>query len=107
MPGNIETWLKSLGLSKYSTLFAENEIGLDILPDLTEADLRDLGIPLGDRKRLLKAVAAPLDRPGEVVKAEAEPSAREAERRQLTVMFVDLVGSTALSERLDPRTCAR
>ena len=57
MSSSIEQWLEGLGLSKYADLFAENEIGLDILPDLTEADLKDIGIPLGDRKRLLKAAA--------------------------------------------------
>lgn len=102
MPGSIETWLEGLGLSKYSALFAKNEIGLDILPELTEADLTDLGIPLGDRKRLLKAVAALLDRPGEPAAGEAPPApSPEAERRHLTVMFCDLVGSTELAERLD------
>jgi class 3 adenylate cyclase/predicted ATPase len=103
VPGSIETWLKGLGLSKYSALFADNEIGLDVLPDLSEADLKDLGIPLGDRKRLLKAVASLPDRPEEVALPEVSPAkSPEAERRQLTVMFCDLVGSTELAERLDP-----
>ena len=75
--------------------------------DLTDADLKELGLNLGDRKRLLKAIAA-LDAGSTDARAEtAEPTAtpvvpREAERRQLTVMFVDLVGSTELSARLDP-----
>jgi predicted ATPase/class 3 adenylate cyclase len=100
---DIDQWLQGLGLSKYSGLFAENEIGLDVLPDLTEADLKDLGIPLGDRKRLLKSIASFSDRPAESSPPEARPAPSvEAERRQLTVMFCDLVGSTELSRLLDP-----
>ena len=57
MAGDIADWLERLGLSKYADVFAESEIGLDILPDLSDADLKDLGVPLGDRKRLLKAPA--------------------------------------------------
>ena len=79
-------------------------IGADVLADLSDADLVELGIPLGDRKRLLKAIAAlhehgqgPAETP-----ARWSTSAGQAERRQLTVMFCDLVGSTALSARLDP-----
>jgi class 3 adenylate cyclase/predicted ATPase len=100
--GDIADWLEQLGLSKYADLFAESEIGIDILPDLTEADLKELGIPLGDRKRLLKATAgaAPLEASSEPEPAPAVTP--EAERRHLTVMFCDLAGSTALSERLDP-----
>jgi class 3 adenylate cyclase/predicted ATPase len=117
MTSSIEQWLEELGLSKYSDLLAEHEIGLDILPDLSEADLKDIGIPLGDRKRLLKAAAQVV--PPEASSDTGAPPvvAPEAERRQLTVMFCDLAGSTALSERLDPeelrqvlqayqRTCA-
>ncbi len=103
MPGGIDHWLKEIGLTKYSALFADNKIGLDVLTDLSEADLKDLGIPLGDRKRLLKAVASLPDRPEEVALPEVSPAkSPEAERRQLTVMFCDLVGSTELAERLDP-----
>ena len=99
----IDHWLKGLGLSRYSGLFAENEIGLDVLPELTEADLKDLGIPLGDRKRLLKAIASLTASP-EIDETSAAPTAAkdQAERRQLTVMFCDLVGSTAISRALDP-----
>jgi predicted ATPase/class 3 adenylate cyclase len=99
----IDQWLKGLGFSKYLGLFAEHEIGLDVLPDLTDADFEKLGIPLGDRKRLLKAIASLSDRPEERVAPEAPLTlSPEAERRQLTVMFCDLVGSTALSGALDP-----
>jgi len=99
----IDQWLKGLGFSKYLELFAEHEIGLDVLPDLTDADFEKLGIPLGDRKRLLKAIASLADRPEERA-APGTPTSLspEAERRQLTVMFCDLVGSTALSGALDP-----
>jgi class 3 adenylate cyclase/tetratricopeptide (TPR) repeat protein len=97
----IEKWLAGLGLAKYGPLFVRNEIDLDILPDLTEQDLKDLEIPLGPRKKLMKAIAA-FDGAA-VSAAKPEPAARnEAERRQLTVMFCDLVGSTSLSARFDP-----
>jgi hypothetical protein len=103
--GDIAEWLEGLGLSKYLELFAEQEIGLDVLSDLSDADLKELGIPLGDRRRLLKAAASAGDLVDAPQKEPLEPSAAapaEAERRQLTVMFCDLAGSTALSERLDP-----
>ena len=101
---NLREWLEGLGLGKYAELFAENEIELGDLPHLAEADLRELGLPMGPRKRILNAVS---DRsPAEVADAAPDPSgatpAGEAERRQLTVMFCDLVGSTELSRRLDP-----
>ncbi len=103
MPGGIDRWLQGIGLSKYSALFAENEIGLDVLPDLTDADFEKLSVPLGDRKRLLKAVVSLSERPEEPTAPERSPAPpAEAERRQLTVMFCDLVGSTRLSSRLDP-----
>ena len=93
-------WLEDLGLGQYAEAFEAEQVELGDLADLTEDDLKDLGLPLGPRKRLLKS-AAEFD-------PDAEPAARpaaatpEAERRQLTVMFCDLVGSTALSEKLDP-----
>ncbi|HUH86322.1 MAG TPA: adenylate/guanylate cyclase domain-containing protein [Stellaceae bacterium] len=97
----IGEWLGKLGLGEYEPRFAENYIDEGVLGDLTEADLEKLGIPLGHRKRLLRAIA-------ELGRGDA-PAARadavrpdEAERRQLTLMFCDLVGSTALSVRLDP-----
>jgi class 3 adenylate cyclase/tetratricopeptide (TPR) repeat protein len=94
VPRDIAQWLDQLGLAQYAALFGENAVDLDVLPDLTEQDLKDLGIPLGHRKKLLKAIAA---------LAPTSSTARgEAERRQLTVMFCDLVGSTALSTQLDP-----
>lgn len=97
-------WLEAIGLERYVELFATNRIDFDVLPDLTEADLAQLGIPLGDRKRLIRAVAKLADT-GALTSEPAVnpvPSGREAERRQLTVMFCDMVGSTALSARMDP-----
>jgi class 3 adenylate cyclase/predicted ATPase len=95
-------WLDQHGVGKYAELFAENDIGLDVLPDLTDADLEKLGVSLGDRRRILKAAAS-----REISAIASAPAAtpradtREAERRQLTVMFCDLVGSTELSTKLD------
>jgi class 3 adenylate cyclase len=107
---DIAAWLRELGLERYEEAFRENEIDAEILPKLTADDLKDLGvIAVGHRRKLLEWIGA-LARPALApqaepsVPAEAAPIARpaEAERRQLTVMFVDLVGSTALPARLDP-----
>jgi class 3 adenylate cyclase len=101
----IENWLRGLGLQQYVAAFRDNAIDAEILPELTEADLEKLGVVLGHRKRLLKAIAA-LAAPAPAVEATpvglAPSHGDGAERRQLTVMFCDLVGSTALSARLDP-----
>jgi class 3 adenylate cyclase len=98
-------WLRSIGLGQYEATFRENEIDAEILPDLTDGDLEKLGVVLGNRKRLLKAIAG-LSRTtaesGPSATAVSAPNADAAERRQLTVMFCDLVGSTAISARLDP-----
>jgi Adenylate and Guanylate cyclase catalytic domain/SAM domain (Sterile alpha motif)/BON domain len=95
----IAQWLASLGLSEYAGRFAENRIDLSILPDLTDQDLKELGVVLGDRRRILRAIAEP----AETVSATPQPKPRdEAERRQVTVMFSDLVGSTALATSMDP-----
>ena len=98
---DIGQWLDGLGLARYADLFAEHEIDGEVLPDLTDEDLEKLGIPLGARKKLVKAIAT-LPAEGAESVADWSQAASEAERRQLTVMFCDLVGSTALSERLDP-----
>jgi class 3 adenylate cyclase len=97
---DVGDWLRKLELEQYEPAFRANEIDERILPSLTAEDLRDLGVTLvGHRRRLLDAIAAlgtkALLSPGAAVPAEAE-------RRQLTVMFCDLVGSTELSSRLDP-----
>jgi class 3 adenylate cyclase/predicted ATPase len=101
-------WLKSLGLGQYEALFRASDIDADILPELTEIDLEKLGVSLGHRKRLLRAISG-LTAPGTLAEPLAAPSAPTsappigtAERRQLTVMFCDLVGSTASSVRFDP-----
>src|SRR6202007_3391481 len=97
-------WLRSLGLGQYEALFRASEIDDDILPELTDVDLKELGVPLGHRKRLLKAISG-LPAPETLAAPSSSTGATPqdaAERRQLTVMFCDLVGSTAVSTRLDP-----
>jgi class 3 adenylate cyclase/predicted ATPase len=100
----IADWLEKLGMSEYAERFAENRIDLSILPDLTDPHLKDLGVALGDRLKMLRAIR---ELSGAAVAspqpAFTEPKAQDtAERRQVTVMFSDLVGSTALSGRMDP-----
>jgi class 3 adenylate cyclase len=96
---DVAAWLQDLGLERYVPVFRENEIDERVLPSLTAEDLRDLGVTLvGHRRRLLDAIAAL----GSATARSPPPAAGEAERRQLTVMFCDLVGSTALSTRFDP-----
>jgi class 3 adenylate cyclase/predicted ATPase len=104
---DIEAWLRELGLERYAQAFRDNEIDGGVLPTLTADDLIDLGVMvIGHRRKLLNAIAALAEAPAPDGATELRPSAAarstEAERRQLTVMFVDLVGSTALSARLDP-----
>jgi hypothetical protein len=89
-----------LGLEKYEAVFRDNEIEVDVLPELTEPDLEKLGLPLGPRKRLLKAIATLGVEPKST--GLSPVSTDIAERRQVTVMFSDLVGSTAPSARMDP-----
>src|SRR5215469_18168850 len=102
---DVTAWLRDLGLERYASLFRDHKIDWDVLPKLTSEDLKEIGVlPIGHRRRLLHAIAtfgsnlppsaAPAAAPGE--------SAQVGERRQLTVMFCDLVGSTALASRLDP-----
>jgi class 3 adenylate cyclase len=104
---SVREWLASLGLSEYADSFAEHRIDFSILQDLTDKDLKEeLGIvPLGDRRRLLRAIAklagAASTTPKLAPGSESSPR-DEAERRQVTVMFADLVGSTALSTGMDP-----
>ena len=102
-------WLRSLGLERYEAVFRDNAIDETVLPDLTDQDLEKLGILLGHRRKLLRAIAdleaIEKSAPAVAVAAAAPAAARPlhtAERRQLTIMFCDLVGSTALSTRLDP-----
>ena len=108
---DVGAWLRDLGLGQYEQAFRENDIDGDVLADLTADDLSGLGIvSIGHRRKLLAAIAAlragaprrrPLAEQGRTISETALPSL-EAERRQLTVMFFDLVGSTALAARLDP-----
>ena len=100
MPG-IREWLGSHGLSGYADRFAENKIDLSILPDLTDEDLKELGVLLGDRRRILRLIAD-LAPKSQLPDASGSPPLEGAERRQVTVMFADLVGSTALSTGMDP-----
>ncbi|HMF84981.1 MAG TPA: adenylate/guanylate cyclase domain-containing protein, partial [Nitrospiraceae bacterium] len=113
MNDRVSAWLENLGLGRYSESFQHNAIGWDVLPELNEGDLVTLGVLLGHRKTLLRAIAqlspsaegmGPGSIPSAVIPEQQPlPSERDqAERRQLTVMFCDLVGSTALSHRLDP-----
>ena len=107
----IAGWLEALGLGQYAPRFAENDINFAILCDLTDQDLKELGVSsLGHRRQLLRAIAelnntvekgAPKLAPATAAPVTPQPH-DAAERRQLTVMFCDLVGSTALSARLDP-----
>ena len=97
----VADWLQKLGLGQYAQRFAENDISFSVLPDLTDQHLKELGVSsLGHRLQLLRAIAE-LKGPPERGAAAAAPAAPQdtAERRQVTVMFSDLVGSTALSAR--------
>ena len=104
----VADWLKKLGMSEYVGRFAENRIDFSVLPDLTDQDLEKIGVVLGDRRKMLRAIAClDADKSAGLVTVEAaafaQPSPLDAaERRQVTVMFSDLVGSTALSARMDP-----
>ena len=109
---DIEAWLQGLGLERYAPAFRDNEIDREVLPKLTSEDLREIGVAaVGHRRKLLDAIAAlGASAPtGAVTAAVSGASAStDAERRQLTVMFCDLVGSTPLSARASiPRICAR
>jgi class 3 adenylate cyclase len=109
---DVVVWLRSLGLGKYEALFRENDIDETVLPTLTAEDLKELGVAsFGHRRKLLDAIAALRNDasgkapPSDAATASSIPSPHpedRAERRQVTVMFSDLVGSTALSTRMDP-----
>jgi class 3 adenylate cyclase/predicted ATPase len=111
---NLAEWLGERGLGQYAQTFADNHIEYSVLPYLTDDDLKNLGVSLGHRKRFLKAIEAieaePNQQQSEPVRAVAQVGAQalpraeshESEVRQITVLFSDLVGSTELSEKLDP-----
>ncbi len=93
MADDIGRWLEDIGLSKYVDVFAENEIDSTVLPDLSEADFEKIGIPMGPRKKMLRAIEE-LNIAAQGTESIVEPRAdramsAEAERRQLTVMFCD------------------
>src|ERR1700738_2084081 len=99
---DIAAWLQGLGLERYVPAFRDNEIDWAVLPKLTSEDLREIGVAaIGHRRKLLDAIAA-LGATVPTAAVTAAPAPTDAERRQLTVMFCDLVGSTALATRFDP-----
>jgi class 3 adenylate cyclase/tetratricopeptide (TPR) repeat protein len=112
---DLRDWLRSNGLEQYAEAFESNDIDLDVLPELNERDLEQLGLSLGNRRRLLKAIAGlsgqaapsqtaagqPSTEPAQSTPAQPTESG-DAERRQVTVLFADMVGSTALSAKIDP-----
>ena len=110
---SIKTWLEQISLERYASVFEENEIEIQDLPELSESDLNELGIPMGPKKRILKSLANIRGSNTEYsvdIRTGVESISRdssdlfeqEAERRQLTVMFCDLVGSTSIAQALDP-----
>jgi class 3 adenylate cyclase/tetratricopeptide (TPR) repeat protein len=104
-------WLRGLGLGQYEANFRDNKVDFDVLADLTDGDLQELGVPLGDRRRLLRAITELGAQPSLTAQARPTPAAptpvhsfahlNSAERRPITVMFCDLVGSTELAAVLD------
>ena len=99
----IREWLASIGMSEYAELFSANRIDTAVLPDLTDDDLEKLGVVLGDRRKILRAIRELSEAETARSPTVTEPRLREsAERRQLSAMFIDLVGSTELSAKLDP-----
>jgi hypothetical protein len=108
---DVGAWLRGLGLGQYEENFRDNKIDADVLADLTDGDLEKLGLPLGDRKRLLKAITGLAGSSSATTTSEparahssrpATGHSTSAERRPITVMFCDLVGSTGIAAKLDP-----
>ncbi|WP_028749519.1 adenylate/guanylate cyclase domain-containing protein [Rhizobium mesoamericanum] len=98
----IEDWLAQLGLGKYAAAFIENDVDLRALPHVAESDLRELGVSLGHRKIILAAINGLAHQPSDEQQPAPDATDAAADRRILSVLFCDLVGSTALSEQLDP-----
>ena len=104
----VAEWLRGLGLEQYAPAFRDNHVDGEVLRRLTAEDLRELGVAsIGHRRRLLDAIAALVAADTPPISTPAPIAVTEAERRQLTVMFCDLVGSTPLSARLDPEDLRR
>ena len=101
---DVGAWLEELGLAQYRTLFADQAIDSDVLPEVTDDDLERLGVPLGHRKKLIKAIDDLLGREstGQQTPVKLARQRQDAERRQLTVLICDMVDSTPLASRLDP-----
>ena len=104
---DVASWLRTLGLERYEAAFRENDVGADLLCQLTSDDLKELGVAaVGHRRRLLAAIAAlrgdAVEPPAVGSAGQDHPPASAAERRHITVLFCDIVGSTPLSARLDP-----
>src|SRR5438128_166854 len=110
MMSDITAWLAQCGLEKYAAVLVANEVDFAALRHITDDDLKELGLPIGPRRKLLAAIGAlptiPAVRSPDIV-ATSSRGRSDAERRHLTVMFVDLVDSTALSRRLDPEEMGR
>src|SRR5215831_1894369 len=106
----IADWLEKLGMSEYAQRFTENDIDVEVLSELTDNDFDRLGVSIGHRRKIMRAirefasspVSAATERPGSGTTATQAAPRDAAERRQVTVMFSDLIGSTALSARMDP-----
>ena len=106
----VADWLEKLGMSEYAQRFAENDIDVEVLNELTDKDFDRLGVSIGHRRKIMRAirefaalpVSATAERPASATTAAQAAPRDAAERRQVTVMFSDLVGSTALSARMDP-----
>jgi class 3 adenylate cyclase len=100
----VADWLEKLGMSEYAQRFVENDVDISVLPHLSDHDLKELGVSLGHRRKMLAAIAEnvlSVEAPPRPAPTEPKPQ-ETAERRQVTVMFCDMVGSTALSARMDP-----
>jgi len=109
---DLQHWLEKIGLAQYADLFAKNDVDWEALPELNEHDLEKLGVSMGHRKKLIKAISQTFSNssraPNTALEAEPTPTATaSAERRHLTVFMCDLVGSTSLSTRLDPEDLRR
>jgi class 3 adenylate cyclase len=109
---DIDLWLQSLGLEKYGEVLASHDIDLTVIPHLTEQDLEKLGLSLGHRRKFIAAAAKlrPVTTSSAVASAQDNPPAQfvpPVERRQVTIVFIDLVGSTALGRDMDPEDIIR